>query len=103
MENNATTYQCTPHTKWAVEMYGIFLINEKTGTSSSLGYPQAAIWDLLTRNYSYPEMLRLLCRITTLQTNEAEKLLAESLEKWINSGFLTMVSNHGKPFDHKRV
>jgi hypothetical protein len=67
---------------------GHFLINEKTGAVSSFGYPQAAIWDLLTRGYFYDRTVRMLTAITSLQADEVETLIAESLETWAKAGFL---------------
>ncbi len=100
-EVDAIAYQCAPSVRWAVEMYGIFLINEHTGRSGFLGYPQAALWDLMTRNYSYAQTLRVFQAITSLQVNDAERLIMETLEEWTRSGFLTMVTHHGESFDHK--
>lgn len=71
-------------------MKGIVLINEKTGVVSLLGYPQAAVWDLLTRGYSYDRSVPMLTAITSLQADEIEALIAESLEKWLEDGFLIL-------------
>lgn len=87
-EDAIIAYQCTPHTRWAVEVWGIVLIHLKTGIVCRLNYPQAAVWDLLTHGYSYDRLVRMLTAITSLQADEVEKLLAESLENWVDAGFL---------------
>lgn len=86
----AIAYHWAPSTRWAVELKGIVLINEGTGAVSSLGYPQAAVWDLLTHGYSYDRSVCMLTAITSLQTGEVETLIAESLKTWVEDGFLIL-------------
>ena len=101
-DQNATfiTYQCAPHTKWAVDIRGILLMNEESGTVCLLLYPQAAIWDVISRGYSYAQTVRMVCAITSLQADEVEKLLVKSLEAWTRAGFLIKTPNYGESFSH---
>jgi hypothetical protein len=82
------TYQCTASTRWAVDIRGIALVNQATGTTRFLKYPQAAIWDLIARNYPYAHTIRMLQAITTLQEAEVQAILRESLDTWVKNGFL---------------
>jgi hypothetical protein len=75
--------------KWSVEVRGIVLLNEATGVVRSLEYPQAAIWDLITRGYSFEKTKRLVSAITSLGPEAARELIVASLERWTDDGFLT--------------
>lgn len=81
-------YQCSPGVVWAVEMDGITLLNPSTGAVCSLGYPQAAIWDLISRGYSTDRLLRVISALASLEPNETDRLVHESLEDWTKAGFL---------------
>jgi hypothetical protein len=83
------TYQCTASTRWTIETHGIALVNQETGTTCFLKYPQAAIWDLIARNYPYPRIIRMLQAITSLQKEEVQTMLRKSLDMWVKNGFLT--------------
>jgi hypothetical protein len=79
-----------------VETCGITLIHRGTGTTRSLRYPEAALWDLLSRGYSYERTLSLLCAIASLAPEAAERLLLDSLAAWVEVGFLVREEdNHG--------
>jgi hypothetical protein len=97
---NNPCYQCASSTKWAVEIHGIILINEKTGNVCSLGYPQAAIWDLISRGYADEQFVNMVCAITSLQTSEAQRLIVENLENWLAAGFLIP---HGESLNYDRL
>jgi len=74
--------------KWAVETRGVLLINEATGAVVTVEYPQAAIWDLLTRGESNRQIARKLCAIASLDPDAAEALVRETLAAWREAGFL---------------
>lgn len=86
---STVTFKCAPHVKWSVEVWGVILLNEASGLVRSLEYPQAAIWDLINRGYSFEKTKRLVSAITSSGTEAAEELLLESLERWTAEGFLT--------------
>ncbi len=82
-------YQCAASTRWAVDIRGIALANQETGVTCFLKYPQAAIWDLIARNYPYAHIIRMLEAITLRQEAEVLAILRESLDTWVKNGFLT--------------
>ena len=88
MQNDHKEYQCASNTCWIVEQQGILLINTSENRYSRLHYPEAAIWDLLTRNWPYAHLLRMLAVIFSLNSDEAVLLLEQSLEQWIANGWL---------------
>lgn len=81
-------YQCASHTYWIVEQQGIVLINISENRYSRLYYPEAAIWDLLTRNLPYDRLLRMLMVISSLDNESAASLIEQSLKQWIANGWL---------------
>ena len=82
------TYECADSTRWAVETRGIALVNQETEATCFLKYPQAAIWDLIARNYPYTSIIRMLQAITSLQEAEVQAILLKSLDTWVKAGFL---------------
>ena len=101
--HRTVTYQCAPYIRWVVELHGIVVINEKSGAVCSVQYPEAAIWDMISRKYSYEQIVPILCAITSSSSHEVEKLLVESLEQWTETGFLIKTENNGEPFHHNSM
>jgi hypothetical protein len=89
------TYQCAPHIKWAVDTQGIMLMNQDTAEVHRLANPQAAVWDLITREYPYPKTVGMLAAIAALDETAAEHLLMESLQAWTEAGILILKRRHG--------
>ena len=83
-----------------MKLHGILLVNEGTGITCSLGYPQAAIWDVITRGYAYEQAVQMLTAITSLHVEEVKKLLFESLAAWVNAGFLILRKDYGESLYH---
>jgi hypothetical protein len=74
--------------KWAVETTGVALLNCATGAVTTLAYPQAAIWDFLTRGESPERIAALLCPIASLDEAAAAALVAETVAELRERGFL---------------
>jgi len=81
-------FRCASQVLWAIETRGILLVDPTTERSCSLPYPHAAIWDLMSRGCSYPKMISALFAIGSLEREEAERLLDESLLEWAAAGFV---------------
>ena len=81
------SYQCMAAVQWVVEAGSIVLVNRESGATCSLEYPQAAIWDLMTRDYLYEQMLPMLSAITGLDKKNVHAILVESLKDWERNGF----------------
>ncbi len=95
MPASSVTYQCTPSTRWVVELDRIVVVNQMTGTVRSLEYPRAALWDFIARGYSYDQIIPMLCSIASLQRDAIEELVGQSLEQWTQAGFLKRIDRHG--------
>lgn len=81
-------YRPAESTRWAVENTGVLLINAASGATRFLGYPQAAIWDLVARGDSRARVADKLCAIAGLTREEADALAAEVASMLCAEGFL---------------
>jgi len=89
------SYQCAPHVVWSVERKGVLLLNQNSGSILHLDYPQAAVWNLISKSYSFDQTIPMLCAIASMNTAQAKQLVVESLDVWIQAGFLTMRDKNG--------
>ena len=87
-----TKYTCHPQVLWAVETTGVNLILSDTGDVWTLGYPDAAIWDLISRRYSLVRAAQILAAILSVDLEPARQLLLARLEAWIEEGILVTMS-----------
>ena len=83
-----TQYRTADHVKWAVEAAGVVLIDRATGAATTLGYPQAAIWDFLTRGESSERIALKMCTIASLTPEAAQALVLETVAALRQAGFL---------------
>jgi hypothetical protein len=81
------TVKITPGVEWSVERYEL-LLRKPGGEFDRIGYPQAAIWDLLSRNYDWNETVKMMVHIAGLNAESAEALVAESIQTWKAKGLL---------------
>lgn len=91
---SARVYQCAAGVTWAVEKDGIVLVHPDTRAVCTLGYPEAAVWDLISRGYSYRQTVAAVCAIGALTPAAAERLVHEHVTGWAEAGFLREVE-HG--------
>ncbi len=87
--NDGIEYACSSHTSWIVEQRGVVLIDTNKNRSAQLCYPEAAIWDMLTRKWPRERLLRMLAVIAGADNDTAALLLEKCLEKWSGEGWLT--------------
>jgi hypothetical protein len=84
-----------PSVRWAVEDEGILVIDTGSGASHFLGYPDAAVWDLLARDYSGSRLARMLCLIGAFGWSESQRLIDTLLAEWETAGLLLRDLDHG--------
>jgi len=82
------TFRCNPHIKSAVELNGVVILNLDSGDSIFIGYPQAAVWDLVSRDFSFKQILKMISAITGQNEVEVERLIIECLNDWAENGYL---------------
>ena len=88
-------YCVAPGIKWAVEIDGIVLMDEKAGKTCFLSYPQAALWDLISRGVFFEKTLSMLSAIASLKPEDAEAFIRKTLDDWVTSGYLNVRAEHG--------
>ncbi len=82
-------YTLGPTVRWVVERRGILMLDDIRGAVCSLIYPAAAIWDLMSREYSYQKIVEMLTSIAGLEFRETEKYVSHALEEWTAIGLLS--------------
>jgi hypothetical protein len=88
-------FVCAPGISWSVEIYGIRIIDAGGGASCFLEYPEAALWDFMTRGYDFDRVRRLVGLIGGMDPKGIEGLAAKTLVRWIARGFLVQTDSHG--------
>lgn len=81
-------YRPAEQVRWAVEAAGVVLIHNTTGAATTLCYPEAAIWELVTRGDSNDRIAAKLCAIAGLELAAAYQLVLDTLAAWREAGFL---------------
>jgi|GEM_PF-981508 len=81
-------FRCAPEVSWAVEGDGIILIRQDREGVIKLGYPQSAVWDLITQHYPFDKMISLVSAIDSSDDSTSIRIVAESLREWVNAGLL---------------
>ena len=88
MQNNLIeNYSISPDVKWSVETYHI-LMWDPSGNVHTVEYPQAAIWDFMTRQYKAHDIINRLAFIIERSEQDIESLYVETVKQWINNGIL---------------
>ena len=83
-----------PQVAWAAQIDGVLLVGP-AGRTHSLGYPAAAIWDLLVRQRPRARMVRMLSAIASLDERTARRLVDEAIEQWLAAGLVVEVARGG--------
>lgn len=81
-------FRCPGEVKWVVAKGGLHLIHIHSGDRLTLAYPQAAVWDLISRGYTVERTAAMVAMIARLDETSARKLVWESLDNWVQLGFL---------------
>lgn len=93
-DSTQTVYRPAAHIRWSVEQRGLMLIDQKAGRSWELTYPEAALWDFLSRRYPVARMIHLLGSIADLDPKKAHALLQDTFTHWLQCGYLILRGQH---------
>jgi hypothetical protein len=73
---------------WVVESEGVRLLDSADPQLLSIPYPEAAVWDLLSRRYTKSSMVSLMAVIGQMSEVEAEELIDRCVLDWRQRGYL---------------
>ena len=88
-------YHCAPGIGWSVEIRNIILINKLTGSVCNLSYPEAAVWDLISRGYSFDKLVGMLSVISAKDSAEAKRFIVQTVDDLTEEGFLIKSKANG--------
>jgi len=88
-------FRLAPQVEWCVEPWGLMVVDRQSGTTRSLHYPCAAVWDLVSRGCSIGRMARMVGAIAGVEPPQAEGLIVDIVEEWVGSGLLIEVDGDG--------
>lgn len=80
--------RCAGQAAWVVEPHGVALIHMAQGRRRELGYPEAAVWDLVTRGRPEKTICSMLELIAGIGPREARTLVDSCLDQWLAEGWL---------------
>jgi hypothetical protein len=93
--NKWATYVSHPEVAWVVEKSGIRLIRQDTGASELIVYPEAMLWDLLSRNRPYERLVNIIATVAGLRKETAEHFIRKKVGDWIREGWLAEQAGDG--------
>lgn len=84
-----TSYCCHTDVVWSVESDSLNIIRRDTGTRLSLKYPEAALWDLLTRRVPIHRVIEMIAAIAGMEPEAARVWCIDTIGVWTREGWLT--------------
>jgi hypothetical protein len=82
-----TTCRIAPGVHWVVGRTSLTLV-DASGVARTLGYPDAAVWDFMSRGYPLSEVARLVAAVESVEPPAAEELVRASVAQWVAGGLL---------------
>jgi hypothetical protein len=79
---------CHPAVVWAVESVGLVLIRRDTSKRAVLGYPEAALWDLLSRATPMKRLIPMMAAIAGLTPGSACSWVGTTMQTWAREGWI---------------
>ena len=81
----SVVFQPDPDTRFVVEPAGVRLVRGQSETT--LGYPEAAIWDMAVRGYDLAKIVDTLQHIIGVTPAHAEQVVLDTLQMLSERGF----------------
>ncbi|MGE5391380.1 MAG: hypothetical protein ACM3PE_09995 [Deltaproteobacteria bacterium] len=95
MSEASYRYISRPGMTWAVEENGILLIDPASGRQSFLEYPEAALWDLLSRCHSVERAAPVMKAVIRSRGDCCQDWSLEQLQIWADEGWLLREDSNG--------
>ena len=81
------SYRLGPGVRWVVERFAV-TVTDGRRTVLTLHYPEAAIWDLLSRGYAFDAVVDLIRHIAAMPAEQAAPLVRTTIDAWRAAGLL---------------
>lgn len=85
-ENNR--YQCCKTIEWAVETDFLVLFRKETNEKFILKYPEAALWDFLSREIPMFRIINMIAAIKRTDNLSAKEWVFAQIKIWLDQGLL---------------
>lgn len=93
--SSATVLHCRQDICWTVENNGLLLIDRTAGTVIHMDYPDAALWDFVSREIPLPKIIAMMSAITGKSAQDTKIRIAETLARWERTTLLIRDGSHG--------
>jgi len=90
-----TAVDFAPHIGWIVEEESVRVFQAKKGELLKLKYPEAAVWDLISRYSQEADIIPKLAAICELNAASARTLLRSCLRSWLQAKVLLKAADRG--------
>ncbi len=88
-------YRCAEGVSWAVELHGVVVLDPRRESAIRLGYPEAALWDLVSRSESGERLTQKMGALGSLEAEAVERFVSETLRRWVEAGLLVAEEGDG--------
>lgn len=88
-------YCCAAAVAWVKDADQTIVVEEETGRCWSMRGVEAAIWDLLTLDYSFEQIVRFLSALLNRSSEETTEALSTTMQRWEEAGILCAVRENG--------
>lgn len=88
-------YRCHSDVVWAIESVGLVLIRRDTRKRLVLHYPEAALWDLLSRQVAFDRLIKMMAAIAGLELSAAREWVTKTINGWARESWLIGGEGHG--------
>ena len=88
-QSGASAYDCTPSISWVKDASQVMLVEGKWERTWSLRGVEAVIWDLLTLQYGFDQMVRFLAQLSEDTRENAAATLLATMQLWEEEGIVT--------------
>lgn len=82
------TYRFNSDISYCVDLHDIKLTDKGNGRLITLNYPEAAIFDLLIKQYPHTTMIRMISKIGLLTETHAENLIGDTIDLLVRNQVL---------------
>ena len=80
-------YRVAPGVHWIVGRTALTIVG-RSGVASTIGYPDAAVWDFLSRGYDLGGVADLVSAIAAIEPADAEHLVRSAVADWMARGLV---------------